>query len=131
VRILGDLTREFNFDQAPRKPMILPVHPKTTLTKTVPFHPVRPRAAAGKNRAKLSWTFPKRLGADGGLPLEGFVVRVFENGRASRTLRVGPTKSTAVVTGLRRGSTYRFKIAGINRKGVGYYSAPTKPVRIS
>ncbi len=28
---LGDLIKEFNFNQAPRKPVILPVHPKTDL----------------------------------------------------------------------------------------------------
>ena len=30
--ILGDLTKEFDFSQAPRPPMLLPLHPKTTLT---------------------------------------------------------------------------------------------------
>ena len=32
VAILGDLTRDFDFTQAPRPPMPLPVHPVTTLT---------------------------------------------------------------------------------------------------
>jgi phospholipase C len=30
--ILGDLSKDFNFDAAPRPPVILPVHPATTLT---------------------------------------------------------------------------------------------------
>jgi len=30
--ILGDLTQEFDFTQSPRPPILLPVHPKTTLT---------------------------------------------------------------------------------------------------
>ncbi len=34
VKILGDLTRDFDFNQTPRKPHPLPVHPKTTLTGT-------------------------------------------------------------------------------------------------
>ena len=34
VKILGDLTRDFDFNQKPRKPDVLPVHPKTTLTGT-------------------------------------------------------------------------------------------------
>jgi len=33
-RILGNLTSDFNFNQTPRSPVILPVHPKTTLTGT-------------------------------------------------------------------------------------------------
>ena len=32
VPILGDLTKEFDFDQSPRPPTPLPIHPKTTLT---------------------------------------------------------------------------------------------------
>jgi phospholipase C len=32
VHILGDLTQEFDFNQSPRPPTPLPVHPKTTLT---------------------------------------------------------------------------------------------------
>jgi phospholipase C len=32
VSILGDLTNDFNFSQRPRSPVLLPVHPVTTLT---------------------------------------------------------------------------------------------------
>ena len=31
VKILGDLAKDFDFNQIPRPPLILPVHPKTTL----------------------------------------------------------------------------------------------------
>jgi phospholipase C len=34
VRVLGDLARDFDFNQAPRPPLILPIHPRTTLTGT-------------------------------------------------------------------------------------------------
>jgi phospholipase C len=34
VPILGDLLKDFNFSQAPRAPVLLPVHPTTTLTGT-------------------------------------------------------------------------------------------------
>jgi phospholipase C len=34
VKILGELTRDFDFNQKPRKPDVLPVHPKTSLTGT-------------------------------------------------------------------------------------------------
>jgi len=34
VKILGNLIDDFDFDQAPRPPMLLPVHPQTTLTGT-------------------------------------------------------------------------------------------------
>ncbi|MGH3578399.1 MAG: alkaline phosphatase family protein, partial [Mycobacterium sp.] len=32
VHILGDVAADFDFNQAPRPPMLLPVHPQTTLT---------------------------------------------------------------------------------------------------
>jgi phospholipase C len=34
VKILGDLSKDFDFTQTPRKPTLLPVHPRTTLTGT-------------------------------------------------------------------------------------------------
>ncbi|HZR15402.1 MAG TPA: alkaline phosphatase family protein [Acidimicrobiia bacterium] len=43
-KILGNLVQDFDFDQAPRKPVILPVHPATTLTGTP--GPARAAAAA-------------------------------------------------------------------------------------
>jgi phospholipase C len=33
---LGDLTADFDFNQPPRPPLLLPVHPKTTLTSATP-----------------------------------------------------------------------------------------------
>jgi phospholipase C len=41
VKILGDLTNDFNFNQSPRPPVVLPVHPATTLTGTP--NPSQPR----------------------------------------------------------------------------------------
>jgi hypothetical protein len=71
-----------------------------------------------------------RDGTAGGLPIKGYVVRVFENGKANRKIKHDSKKREIVVTGLRRGSFYVFKIAAVNDKGVGYYSAPSKPVRV-
>ena len=34
VKVLGDLTSDFDFSQQPRSPVVLPVHPQTTLTGT-------------------------------------------------------------------------------------------------
>jgi phospholipase C len=41
-KVLGNLTDEFNFDQSPMAPVVLPVHPKTTLTGT----PANPQVSA-------------------------------------------------------------------------------------
>ena len=48
VKILGNLTADFNFNQKPVKPVILPVHPATTLTKTsIPSTSSPPANATG------------------------------------------------------------------------------------
>jgi phospholipase C len=49
--ILGDLSKDFDFTQAPRPPMILPVHPQTTLVGT-PNHPL-----AGDIPPKETWSW--------------------------------------------------------------------------
>ncbi|MGI8491833.1 MAG: phospholipase C [Acidimicrobiales bacterium] len=46
VKILGDLSADFDFNQAPRAPMLLPVHPQTTLTGTPAPTQVSPSALA-------------------------------------------------------------------------------------
>ena len=43
--LLGDLTSEFDFAQQPLPPLILPVHPTTTLTGTPATNPTSPTAA--------------------------------------------------------------------------------------
>jgi phospholipase C len=47
-KILGNLEKDFNFNQTPRKPVILPVHPKTDL--------IKPSSAAVWQRGRgLGW----------------------------------------------------------------------------
>ena len=45
VGILGNLVREFNFNQTPRAPMLLPLHPHTDLLAPAPFLPPQTRGA--------------------------------------------------------------------------------------
>jgi phospholipase C len=47
VPILGNLTKEFDFSQSPRSPVLLPVHPKTTLTGTPRARGLSAAALAG------------------------------------------------------------------------------------
>jgi phospholipase C len=44
-KILGNLVDDFNFNQSPRSPVVLPVHPQTTLTGTPGQSPARAAAA--------------------------------------------------------------------------------------
>jgi phospholipase C len=48
VKILGDLTSEFDFNQNPRTPSILPVHPTTTLTGTPKTRQLGPAATGAE-----------------------------------------------------------------------------------
>jgi phospholipase C len=52
-RILGNLVFDFDFSQAPRPPVLLPVHPRTTLTGT-PRHPRLPAAVAAAEAASAA-----------------------------------------------------------------------------
>jgi phospholipase C len=45
-KVLGTLTADFDFNQSPRPPVVLPVHPKTTLTGTPDPSQVSPAAKA-------------------------------------------------------------------------------------
>jgi hypothetical protein len=131
VPILGNLASEFDFSQTPRPPMILPVNPRTTLTATVPFHPIRARAIPGKGRAHVVWARDFRDAANGGLPITGWIVKPFQNGRPRRVVKItDPKQLSVVVTGLQKGSRYTFRIEATNAKGAGYASAPSKPVTI-
>jgi phospholipase C len=47
VSILGDLSNDFDFNQSPAAPVVLPVHPTTTLTGTPQPGQVSPAAKAG------------------------------------------------------------------------------------
>ena len=48
-KVLGNLTNDFDFSQAPRPPVVLPVHPRTTLTGT-PTASRLPAAAKAPDR---------------------------------------------------------------------------------
>ena len=45
-KVLGNLTNDFNFTQRPRAPVVLPVHPQTTLTGTPSASQLAPAATA-------------------------------------------------------------------------------------
>ena len=125
--ILGNLTSDFDFTQAPRPPMLLPVHPVTTLTATIPFSPFTPVAEPGSGQATLTWQAPI---SDGGAPIKGYVVNPYVDGLPLPTQTFNSTSTTAAVTGLVNGDTYTFTVAARNAVGVGYASVPTIPKTI-
>jgi len=122
--VLGDLAADFDFNQQPRPPMLLPLHPATTLTPTVPFSPYSPRATAGNGQATLGWRKPTN---DGSAKIKGYVVTPYINHVAQTPIRFDSTATTATVTGLKNGTTYQFSIAARNSVGIGYASVLTTP----
>jgi hypothetical protein len=125
--VLGNLATEFDFTQTPRPPMLLPVHPATTLTALPPFGPLAPTATPGNNQATVQWTAPI---SDGGKPITGYRITPSLNGTAQAPRTFNSTVTTQTVTALTNGLTYTFTIEAINAKGLGLASHPTLPITV-
>jgi phospholipase C len=125
--LTGDLTADFDFTQAPRPPMLLPVHPTTTLKAVQPFAPERPAAVAGNGQATVSWQAPL---TDGGSAITGYRVTPYQSGVARTTRVFNSTATSETVTGLTNGGSYTFEIAGVNAIGTGPRSHPTASITI-
>ena len=125
--ILGNLTSDFDFTQTPRPPVLLPVHPITTLAPSVPFSPVTPAVTPGNGQATLTWRAPS---SDGGAAIKGYVITPFADGRVRASESFNSTARTQTIVGLVNGDIYSFTVAAKNTLGVGYPSLATSPKRI-
>lgn len=92
---------------------------------TVPGAPTVGSAVAGNGRATVSWTAPI---SDGRSPVTGYVVTPYVGYRPQQATTFSSTATTQVVTGLRNGTEYRFRVQAINGVGVGSYSQATNSV---
>ena len=127
VSILGDLANDFDFNQSPRPPEPLPVHPATTLTSVAPFGPITIFASPGDRRATVQWRAPF---TDGGSPITGSKITAYVNGVPVRTTTFDSPATTQTVTGLTNGTIYTFRAAAINAHGVGLSSNMTAPIQV-
>ncbi len=125
--MLGDLTADFDFAQTPRSPLLLPVHPSTTLTDTVPFSPIMQSVTVGNAQATLQWREPS---SDGGMPVKGYAITPYINGVAQTRVAFNSNAKMETVTGLQNGKSYTFEVEARNAVGWGYPSAPTRPVTV-
>ena len=125
--VLGDLSAEFDFTQTPRPPLVLPVHPTTTLTSTAPFGPISASAEPGDGRATVHWIKPW---TDGGSAITGYAVTPTQNGAVQPTITFTGTATTVTLTGLTNGATYTFVVAARNSLGRGLSSLRTVPIVI-
>lgn len=95
----------------------------------VPGAPTGVSATPGNQRATVSWNPPTN---NGGSAITGYDVEYSANGGSSwNSASASFHTSTAIsqtVTGLTNGTAYLFRVAAINPKGMGAYSAPSAPV---
>lgn len=89
---------------------------------TVADAPATPVAIRGEGRVKLSWSRP---GIDGGEAAVSYRVEFSRNGGATWTVvnRLDPTATTQVVDGLQNNELHLFRVAVVNRAGVGAFAA--------
>ena len=125
--VLGDLTNDFDFTQAPRPPMLLPVHPTTTLTPIAPYAPTQVVATPGNARATVQWLKP---GSDGGSPITGYVVTAHDRTGVSLSRSFANNATSEIFTGLANGHTYTFTVQARNAGGIGLTSNAADPVAV-
>ena len=93
---------------------------------TVPSAPTIIRnATAAHQSATVSWAPP---GSTGGSPITGYLVTPYVGFFPLPTVTFESTATTQIVTGLRDGTGYRFRVAAINAVGTGPYSKVTNEV---
>lgn len=95
-----------------------PSEPSNEVTPSgVPGAPTGVAAIAGNASATVSWTAPT---SNGGSPIISYEV---VSSPATTTVTVDASTTSAVMTGLSNGTSYRFRVRAVNASGPGAYSA--------
>jgi phospholipase C len=120
---VGNLMNDFDFNQPPRPPELLPVHPRSTLTNPAPFEPFIKATSPGNARAYITIIHPS---TDAGSPISSFRITPILNGttQPARTFANRPAKTVIyTVTGLTNGGSYTFAVQTINANPANASSA--------
>jgi len=125
--ILGNLARDFNFNQPPRPPVLLAVHPKTTLIDRPPFQPTVVSVHKNKitGRITVIWHAPA---SNGGTSITYYAVVPYAAGVPLPAQTFAPRATKGIVTGLSARTLYTFKVAAHNKIGLGVLSMATGAV---
>ncbi len=98
--------------------------PGTVITR--PGAPTGAVAVPGDAQVALSWTAPA---SDGGSAITGYLVQVRLGATLVRTDTLVGAGTTATITGLTNGLSYRFAVSAVNGAGSGPFSARSAAVR--
>jgi phospholipase C len=126
---LGDLVNDFNFNQTPRPPMLLPDHPQTTLIDRPPFQPsyVTANKTNVAGQVAVRWRAPI---SNGGMPVTSYEIVPYLGYIAQTPRTVSARFLSGTVKGLRQGKKYTFAVAATSDVGVGVMSTRTTPITI-
>lgn len=85
----------------------------SAVTVGVPVAPVKPAAVGGNDKATVAWKAPKNNGA----AIDSYRVTPFIAGSTQTARLYKSTKVTQVVSGLKNGRRYQFKVEAHNKFG--------------
>ena len=113
----------------PTTPTPTPTPTPTTSTTppaaaaAVPNQVAHPSAVAlGPTQIAVRWSAPKAAAAT---KVTGYLVRAYKGSKVLKTVTVGASKRLAVLTGLKRSTSYRIAVAAKNAHHTGKFSTST------
>jgi hypothetical protein len=104
--------------------------PTTTVAPphSVPKAPTSPSALPWNAQATVKWVAPSDDNGGPGSEVSGYVVTPYVGSTAQPAQVFNSRATTEIVTGLRNGTRYTFKIAARNDVGLGAQSVATSPI---
>jgi Domain of unknown function (DUF4082)/Fibronectin type III domain len=97
----------------------------TPMAAVAPSAPTGVSATGGSQSARVTWTASAN---DGDSPITGQTVTPYVGGTAQTPVQVGPSATSATVTGLTNGTGYTFKVTATNAVGTSPASAASNAV---
>ena len=100
--------------------------PVTPTAPTAPEAPTQVSATAGNASASVKWSAP----GNGGSTILSYTITPYAGTEAltATVVKGTPPATTALIEGLKNGTTYTFKVTATNQIGTGPESLPSNPV---
>lgn len=102
------------------------VSTSATTTVSAPAAPTSVTATPGSRRATVSWI----QGSNNGSALTGHTIIIYQGTTRVGSVVVAASASSAVVTGLKSGQTYNFRVSATNALGTSPLSTPSNSVTV-